>query len=160
MQLLWGGYTEDIAPAGSREVLVAAARREGPEWNVRWNLAYGDNNWTWRTRDIELESVLVEGMQTAIDEIALANAITASEQGIWQRELIIGGLDAAADYQRCLSYLQGIGVVDHVAVTGAAPGRVNFRLTLNASPQYLEQDLASGGVLQAGAIENHYDLLP
>ena len=42
VQLLWGGYTEELDPDGQADnVLVIAARREGREWSTRQILAYG-----------------------------------------------------------------------------------------------------------------------
>jgi hypothetical protein len=115
LQLLWGGYTEELAAAGNAGVLIAAARREGPEWSVRMNLGY---------------------------------------QGRHQ------AFHGPADYRRCLSYLQGISVVDQVSVVSARPGTVTFRLGLTALPDYLEQSLASGGILARVEPDGGYELIP
>jgi hypothetical protein len=159
-QLLWGGYTEDVVKPGQPDVLVAAARREGPEWNVRFNLAYGDRNWTWRYRDIELQTALVEGLQTAIDEIAMVNSIAASDQGIWVQEITVAGLYSANDYSRCLAYLEGLSVVDRVSVLGAGPGKIHFKLDLNALPEYLDHALLEGSTLESADFDGNYTLLP
>lgn len=146
-QLLWGGYTEDL-PADPREgVMIAAARREGVEWSVRINLGYQGRNQAWRLNDIELQAALTEGLQQAIDQLAALDTIAASDLGTWTQELIVSGLDGPDDYRRCLGYLQGISIVDEVAVVAAHPGSVTFRLALSALPDYLDRSLAGGGVL-------------
>lgn len=147
-QILWGGYTEDLAAADGDGVMIAAARREGPVWGVRINLAYQGQDWTWRLEDLDLQAALDEGMQQGIDQIAALNTIAAADLGSWQQELTVRGLGGAADYRRCLNYLEGISVVDDVSVVATQPGAVTFRLALNALPRYLEQTIMSGGVLK------------
>lgn len=148
VQLLWGGYTEDLAELGIDAVMVAAARREGPEWSVRINLGYGGQNWTWRNRDVDLQLVLSEGVQQAADLVAEANTISAADQGRWIHELTVRGIAGADDYSRCLAYLKTLSVVDQVRVISAGGGLVRFSLELNASPQYLEDALSSGRMLE------------
>lgn len=147
-QILWGGYTEDLAGPGGEGVLIAAARREGPEWGVRINVGFRGQHWSWRQSDIDLSAALTEGMQQVVDQVAAVQTIAASDLGIWQQELTVRGLSGADHYRRCLSYLQGISLVDRVEVVKAQPGAVTFRLGLSAVPSYLEAILDSGQVLQ------------
>jgi hypothetical protein len=163
-QILWGGYTEDLAAPGGQGVLIAAARREGQEWGVRINLGFRGQNWSWRQNDIDLAAVLAEGMQQAVDQVAAAQTIVAGDLGTWQQDMTVRGLAGADDYRRCLAYLQGISLVDNVTVLSARPGMVSFRLVLNAVPSYLEEILErsevlqraeeGGGWLLAGALPN------
>lgn len=159
-QLLWGGYTEDLGAGQRGGVMIAAVRREGPEWSVRNNVSYNGEDWTWRVQDIDLQSALTQSMQQAIDRIAAANTIAASELGIWGYELTIGGLRNAHDYQRCLAYLQGLSVVNHVAVISAGQGNVVFKLELSAVPQYLEEALGTGKFMELNEDDGKYFLLP
>jgi hypothetical protein len=156
VQLLWGGYTEDLVQLGANAVMVAAARREGPEWSVRINLGYEGQNWTWRNRDVDLQLVLSESMQQAVDRVAQANTIIAADQGRWPHELTVTGIAAANDYARCLAYLQNLSVVEQVRVARASAGRVRFKLELNALPQYLDQALSSGSMLEFIDSEDAY----
>jgi len=157
-QLLWGGYTEDLAELGSSAVMVAAARREGPEWNVRINLAYGAESWTWRNRDVDLQWVLADSIQQAADNIAQAHTIAAADQGRQVSELTIGGIGGAADYARCLAYLQNLTVVERVSVVFAQAGLIRFSLELNALPLYLENVLSTSNTLEFVEAENRYVL--
>ena len=159
-QILWGGYTEDFAASRGEGVLIAAARREGPEWGVRLNLGYQGEHWNWRLNDIDLQAALNEGLQQAVDQIAAVNTIAAADLGSWQQELTVTGLRGAGDYLRCLNYLQNISVVQEVAVVAARPGAVTFRLALSALPQYLEESLATEGVFEQIDAESGWSLVP
>jgi hypothetical protein len=157
-QLLWGGYTEDLDSGQGSGAMIAAVRREGPQWSVRSNLTYHSQNWTWRLQDIELQAVLTESMQQAIDLIAAANTIAAADLGSWMYELTIAGLADADDYGRCLGYLQQLSVVKHVSVVSARRGSATFRLQLNALPQYLEAVMLGGQFLGFDEAEHKYFL--
>jgi hypothetical protein len=159
-QLLWGGYTEDLGDPGAVNVLLIAARREGPEWNVRMNLDYMELANSWRERDIEIQNALLQGVETAIDQIAALNSIAAVDQGHWSFAITVSGLKAAGDYDRCLSYLQDLSLVDRVRVSSASAGKVHFDLSLNAVPEYLLRTLASDGVLGVSPDQGEYFLLP
>lgn len=159
VQLLWGGYTESPSSAGtSGEVLVIAARREGPEWNARMILEYGDEHRSWRSRDIDLTQALTEAMHQVVDEIAAAQAIAPSDQGNWVHQITVSGLTSQDDYARCLSYLESLSVVDEVAIEGADPAVVRMSLTLNAAPQHFEQAVAEDRVLEYADTSGQYVL--
>jgi hypothetical protein len=159
MQLLWGGYTEDLASLNGVGVLILAARREGFEWMVRTNLGFGGENRAWRNRNLDLETALVDGMHQAIDQVALLSAIQASDLGTWQYQLTIGGLRNASDYQVCLAYLQAIGIVDSVSVVSARPETVTFELQLSALPRHLEESFEADAVLQPGENGAQFDFV-
>jgi hypothetical protein len=137
-QLLWGGYTEEITGMDGA-VIIAAARREGTEWSIRINLDYGHRNWAWRHHDVDLQRALSDGMHEAVNLVAAANTIAATDQGKWLHELTVTGIGAAADYRRCLGYLQNLSVVDRVSIKSASKGMVRFSLELNALPFYLNE---------------------
>ena len=140
-QLLWGGYTEDLDSSGDANTLLIAARREGPEWNVRMNLQYSGVDSFWRNRAIDIEDALVEGLDRAIGDISAANSIAPADQGHWSYEITINGLTAEDDYIHCLSYLQNQSLVDQVTVSRAGAGWVRFVLSLNALPEYFIRSL-------------------
>jgi len=159
MSLVWGGFTDYLVERGAPEdgVAIVAARREGPQWGVRWNLASGDQTWTWQTSDIDLQNAMAEGIQQMADDIAAANTIAASDQGVWSVDIDIGGLNDAGAYTTCLNYLQNLSLVNDVEVLGANPGRVQFRLQLNASADHLAETFRQGLVLVPAAALSGYD---
>lgn len=149
MSLVWGGFTDYLVERGAPAdgVAIIAARREGPQWTVRWNLASSGQNWSWQNTDIELMYALALGIHQVADQIAAANTIAASDQGIWTIDISIGEINGADDYIRCLEYLQGLSLVNAVEILGADPGRVYFRLQLNASAEHLSEAFEQGSVL-------------
>lgn len=159
-QLLWGGYTEDLGVARDQGAMIVAARREGVEWNVRGNLTYQGETWSWRLQDIELQAALTESVQQAADLVAAANTIAATDLGTWRYDLTVQGLGNSEEYRRCLGYLQQLGVVNHVTVVSARAGEVRFRLELSALPGYLEESLLEGQVIGFDEDERSYYLLP
>ena len=116
MRLVWGGFTDYLVERGAPEdgVAIIAARREGPQWVVRWNLASGGQNWSWQSSDFELMFALAEGMHQMADQIAMNNAIAASEQGVLDMDLTIGGIKSASAYADCLDYLQNLSLVNQL----------------------------------------------
>ena len=165
VQLLWGGYAEGLGkePAeagGPTETLVVAALHDGPEWNVRMNLDYEGLRWSERFRGVDLETVLGQGLNLAIDQIVAASSIAATESGDWQVDITVTDLSNADDYARCLTYLQELSVVEIVLVKSASAGRVSLSLALNAAPEYLQQYLSSGKTLTPSAVEGEYQLSP
>lgn len=159
-QLLWGGYTEDLQVGRGSGAMISAARREGPVWNVRSNLTYRDQSTTWRVQNIDLQAAMADSMQLAVDRVAEANTIAATDLGTWMHPLEVAGLGSAADYSRCLGYLQQLNVVDGVSIESARAGSVIFMLELNALPEYLDDALRDGQVLAADEEGRGYYLLP
>jgi len=157
VQLLWGGYTDELT-GGNGAVLIAAARREGANWSVRLNLDYGGQNWAWRHSDVDLQRVLGDSMQEAVDLVVAANTIVASDQGQWLQELTVSGVGGARDYRECLDYLQKLSVVERVSVKSASRGLVEFSLELNAAPMYLKEALASGRMLEYAEADSRWVL--
>ena len=164
MRLVWGGFTDYLVERGAPAdgVVIVAARREGPMWTLRWNLASGERNWNWRTNDQELMFALAEGVHQMIDHVAAINTIAASEQGSRTIDISVGALNKARDYAVCLEYLQSLSLVTAVEVLGANPGQVHFRLLLNASPEHLSEALNRGSVLLPLSTESEieYEFLP
>jgi hypothetical protein len=159
MRLVWGGFTDYLVERGAPAdgVAIIAARREGPEWSLRWNLASGEQNWSWRNNDQDLMFALAAGIHQMTDELAASNTIAASEQGLSTVEMTIGKLNSAADYAACLDYLQNLSLVTSVEILGANPGQVHFRLQLNATSEHLTEALNRGTVLLPSRTGSEYD---
>ncbi|MGD9265767.1 MAG: DUF2066 domain-containing protein [Lysobacterales bacterium] len=159
MRLVWGGFTDYLVERGAPAdgVAIVAARRDGPLWSLRWNVADNDRRWSWHDSDRELRFALTRGVHRLADEIAAANSIAASQQGRSSTDITVGGLRGAEDYATCLAYLEGLSVVTGVNILGAGPGHVRFRLQLNAAVEYLDAALRNGTVLLPSGAETAYD---
>ncbi len=159
MRLVWGGYTDYLVEKGAPPdgVMIVSAMREGPEWRLRWNLGVGDQLWSWRNSDQELMFALAEGIHKTTDFVASINTIEVSEQGISSVDVTVRELRDAIDYAHCLEYLQDQSIVTRVEILGADPGRVHFRLQLNASSEYLISALDRGSVLLPSDHQEGYE---
>jgi len=159
MRLVWGGFTDYLVERGAPQdgVAIIAAARVGPQWNVRWNLASGSQSWSWQISDFDLMNALAEGAHQMADHIAAGNTIAASEQGVYTIDMTVGGLNNARSYAHCLGYLQNLSLVNAVEILGADPGRVHFRLQLNASQEHLSEALRLGTVLLPARAGRGYD---
>jgi hypothetical protein len=162
LQLLWGGYTEQLVGdgTGTAGAAIVAARREGAEWNVRWTYADRNTSNSWRSRAPGLEEALEQGVQQLADLVATINAIGPAGQGRFQAELILTGLAGSDDYARSLGYLEGLGVVDGISVTGIDPAGLRLVLDLNAAPSYLDGILRQDGLFEAGEAPGSWRLAP
>jgi hypothetical protein len=162
LQLIWGGYTEQLLTAGSSAsgVATVAGRREGPEWNLRWTLADDQTLDNWRTRATDLSIAMEDGVELLADRVAALNSLGQAGQGAWRSELLISGLGSGADYARCLAYLDGLALVDRVELLELGPGGLRFALDLNAEPAYLERSLLDDRVLEPGESPGEYRLRP
>jgi hypothetical protein len=123
------------------------------------NLDYEGLLWSERFRGIDLETVLEQGLNLAIDQIVAASSIDATELGEWQVDISVTQLVNADDYARCLAYLKSLSVVENVRVKSASAGRVSLSLSLNAAPEYLLQYISSGKTLAPSTVEGEYQLL-
>lgn len=164
MRLVWGGFTDYLVERGAPAdgVAIIAARREGPQWSLRWNLSSGQQHWNWQNSDQELMFALAQGIHQMTGRIAAENTIAASDQGLWTVDISIGEVNSAEDYAGCLEYLQNLSIVTAVEIRGAEPGRVHFHLQLNASSEHLSEAFSRGTVLlpaKAGS-EYEYAYLP
>ena len=159
MRLVWGGFTDYLVERGAPAdgVAIVAARREGPQWTLRWNLASDGRHWSWRSGDQELMFALAQGIHQMTDQLAASNTIAASEVGLRTVDVTIGKLKGATDYAVCLEYLQKLSLVTAVEILGADPGRVHFRLQLNAPSEHLSEAFDRGSVLLPARAGSEYD---
>ncbi len=161
VQLLWGGYTDQLVRPGanSQGVAIIAARRERGLWNVRWT--YGDETSTssWRSNDADLQAALDAGINELVDRVSSMNAIAASAQGEFSTELLLTDLRNSEDYARSLAYLEGLSLVDRVQVLGIGPAGLRLQLALNAEPSYLEDVFLQDGVIASDPLTGSYRLV-
>ncbi|MEE4172976.1 MAG: DUF2066 domain-containing protein [Xanthomonadales bacterium] len=151
VQLLWGGYTDQLVGPGSNSqgVAIIAARREGGLWDLRWTYGDATHSNSWRSRAPDLQTALDDGMNELVDLVASLNAIAPSGQGVFSTELLLVDLRGSADYARSLAYLESLGLVEGVEVLSIGPAGLRLKLDLNAEPSYLQGVFRQDGVLEA-----------
>lgn len=149
LQLLWGGFTEQLLLSHPESrPLIAAARRDGGAWQVRMSTDINGRAWSQSFSGVDLGTLLEQGLQQAIDEMAAAARIAPDEQGQWSHALTVTGLADGSAYLALLAYLESVSVVDRVDVRSAQAGQVALELQLNAAPDILGRVLAADGRLQ------------
>lgn len=162
LQLLWGGFTEQLpaSQGASGGVVVVAARRLAPDWQLRWTYDNGLETVSWRTRDRDLSLALADGLHGLTDLVAARDSIRGGPEGAWEAQIVVSGLGVPGAYARCLEYLENLSLVDQLRVQNARAGAVGFRRSLNAEPRYLLEVLRRDGVLEPGNTPEDYRLLP
>ena len=146
-QLLWGGYTEDLANPRGTGVLILAAQRRGAEWSVRANLGFAGEHTSLRLEGFDLDGIMEEALHQAIDRIAASRAIGAEGLSRSEFELTVEGVNSAREFQELLAYLQGLSIVNRVDVLAARPTGLTFLLRLDALPDYLLDVFDQDGVI-------------
>lgn len=144
---LWGGFEEDILAASRRyqseAVLVGRAYRLlSTQWEVRWGLFLAGTSWDWSSRGDAIEPLLREGIHQAAGHMvdrSLAASRTPATEGV---ELVVGGINALADYANVLSYLQTLEVIETVRVEKLQGDRVWFLLRPGGSASAIRDLLA------------------
>lgn len=109
--------------------------------------------------DRDLALALTEGIHRLTDEVAAAQSIGPAGLGEWRTELLVAGLGSAADYARCLAYLQELGVVDRVDLLSLRGREARFALALNADPTYLQASIGRDGLLAFDETADLYRLV-
>ena len=160
VQLLWGGYTEQLLGTQTPAVAIVTARREGPDWRLRWTYEDSSTATGWRMQERDLQRGLMEGINRLADEVAAANTIGPGGAGVQRVALSVTGLNSGEDFARVLAYLESLSLVDAVRVRDARPATLSFELNLNAAPRFLEDALQRDGRLIPGEGRMAYRLRP
>ncbi len=152
LQEIWGGFTEtplaESRAKGFDGVLLASANHRNGEWNLRWNMAIPDREWTWSIRNADLHEALTEGVHEAANRISINAAIQPMDQGQWLEPLEVVGIHSNRDYLRCLEYLQGLNLVKQVRVVSVKDAKMRFLLELSAAPEHLHQSIERGSFFE------------
>lgn len=152
---------------GRRETIAQIAHRYGVKttwvgriaqqedtWIGQWHLLIGDKQWSWQTEASSLDTLLIQGLDEAIDKVVKrttidepignANSVqTTTETFI----LTIYALPNLNDYAKVRDYLQGVEVVSRLRVQKVQPGQATFSITVQGGKTALSQALSLGHLL-------------
>ena len=150
---VWGGYSEPMAAASARyepdRLLLAAARRDGDGWQVRWQLTGGRALISARSRALELRQALRNGLVSVVDRLAAADAVRPPANGAGQVRLMVDTPNSVQGYARVLRYLDSLSQLDTWRLARADSHTLAFDLTLNADRVWLRRAFGYGDVLEA-----------
>lgn len=137
--------------AGSRRVLVGRVTQKGTQWSGSWNLfSDGKLQDKWQGTAANRDEALAFGIDQLANAYAARYALrggAASATGAARIDVVVSGVESAADYARVARYLDGINGVATVELQELAHSRAVFGLGLQGDRVNLQQSIALGSVL-------------
>ncbi|MEW8264057.1 MAG: DUF2066 domain-containing protein [Candidatus Thiodiazotropha taylori] len=150
---LWGGFEENIRRASDRYlpdvILVGRLSYRGQgSWRGEWILYLPDKINRWQSYAETRAGVAKEGMEQAVDALALRFAPQQVSQGISSLRLRVHGLTQLADYALVQDYLRSLAMIDNVDLLAADPEQVSFLLRVHGGRDALVRGIQLGSVLE------------
>jgi hypothetical protein len=142
---VWGDFSEPVVRGSARyqadAVLVGRARLfpQGMP-DVRWTLLAGGERAEWR-------GGVADGPQGLADRLA-QRLTTGTAAGPTRTRLVVSGIASFEDYGRVLAHLEGLDVVESLAVARADGEQVDFELGLRGGTERLVDALALRRLLE------------
>jgi hypothetical protein len=131
---------ETAAQYGAKAALLGRLRRDGAGYSAQWILASSEGG-------ADSVGPIEEGIHLAADTFARSYAASGSALANVQVEVSgLGNLDA---YAQTLNYLEGLTLVQNVAVEEVAGDTMRFRLTVRGDAGTLQRAIALGDRLAA-----------
>ena len=144
-----GGFLDSAVPSarryGAGMIAMLDLRRSDEGWLGRWFWRLEDRDDGRQLQAETAEEILAAGLEYILSALAERFAVTAGVTESGQRRVRITGVADEVQYVEILRYLEGLGAVADVRVTGARGREVELELNLS-SPGF-EDALAIGGVL-------------
>jgi hypothetical protein len=150
---LWGGFEENIRRASERYlpdvILIGRISNRGRgSWRGEWILYLPDKINRWQTYAETKTAVAKEGMEQAVDALALRFAPQQVSQGISSLRLRVHGLTRLADYALVQDYLRSLAMIDNVDLLSADSEMVSFLLRVHGGRDALVRGIQLGAVLE------------
>jgi uncharacterized protein len=155
---LWGGFEEDIRSASDRYlpdvILVGRLSNLGRGgWRGEWLLYLPDKVNRWQTLASTREALASEGLQQAIDALALRYAPQQVSQGTMHLKLQVYGVSRLADYALIQDYLRTLAMIEQVDLLSADAEKIDFLLRVNGNRESLVRGIQLGAVLEPVVIQ-------
>ena len=151
---LWVETEERVRAASARYepggILIGRLDR-GPLWEARWSLLLPRAAQRWTSGADELDLVVDEGVQEAVD--MLASHYTSAPPGTEAAAIAVSvsGVHDFDAYLRTVRYLESLGEVESVGVLAVVSGRVRLGLKLRTGVAGLRELVAMGSTLAEDA---------
>ena len=140
---IWGGFNDPILEAsqryGANSVLVGRIRPESMQEN-RWSWYFADDRREWFGEPDETVQMLA-------DTLAERFAIAGDAQ-LHTVELTISGIDSVAAYGAVQSFMEGLDVIENLAVDEVRGDSIHYRLRAHGGVERLRQALAANRRLE------------
>ncbi len=118
------------------------------KWLGSWLFLFDGHSYRFDGNALDLDTYLASAIDQAAELMAAKYAIAPvkiAEGGVLMR---VTGVQSFEDYARLVTYLQGLGAIQHADLMGIEGGEVILRLTAEGQLQQLQQTLLRGGRLQ------------
>jgi hypothetical protein len=150
---LWGGFEENIRYASTRYqpdvILVGRMTQQGSDsWRGEWMLHLPDKVNRWQTRANSKFALADEGLNQAVDALALRYAPQQAGQGESEIRIRVHGLSRLEDYVLVKEYLQSLSMIEQLDLLSADTEKVNFKVRIHGSREALERGIQLGAVLE------------
>ncbi|MET0026979.1 MAG: DUF2066 domain-containing protein [Candidatus Thiodiazotropha sp.] len=155
---LWGAFEEDIRSASDRYlpdvILVGRLSNLGRGgWRGEWILYLPDKVNRWQTQASNRDALAAEGLQQAIDALALRFAPQQVSQGVTHLKLRVYGVSRLADYALVQDYLRTLAMIEQVDLLSADAEKIDFLLRVNGNRESLIRGIQLGAVLEPVVIQ-------
>lgn len=150
---LWGGFEENIRRASDRYIpdvtLVGRlSRRGGNSWRGEWILYLPDKINRWQSHANSKQLLAREGLEQAVDALALRFAPQQVSQGVSNLRLRVHGLSQLTDYVLVQDYLRSLAMIENLDVLSAGEEKVSFLLRVHGGRDALVRGIQLGAVLE------------
>jgi hypothetical protein len=150
---LWGGFEDNIRYASARYqpdvILVGRMTQQGSSsWRGEWLLYLPDKVNRWQSSANGKFALAGEGLNQAVDTLALRYAPQQAGQGEREIRIRVHGLSRLEDYVLVKEYLQSLSMIEQLDLLSADTEKVNFKVRIHGSREALERGIQLGAVLE------------
>ena len=164
---VWAGFPDKILQASDRyradTVLLARIYQVNAiEWEARWRLFIDGAPHDWVLRNEALDTLLIQGLNQAVDVVATRFSQTASEVSEAVIDVVVNDIRTLGDYARTLAYLQSLDGVSRVDVNGVSSNQILFSLAIRGGTASFTQVIGLGRTLAPAdaSADMQFRLLP
>jgi hypothetical protein len=150
---LWGGFEANIRRASERYqpdvILVGRMTRQGAgSWRGEWLLYLPDKVNRWQTNANNRTVLASDGLNQAVDTLALRYAPQQIAQGETEIRIRVHGLTRLEDYALVKDYLLSLAMIEQLDLLSADSEKVNFKVRIHGNMEALERGIQLGSVLE------------
>lgn len=140
---IWGGFDEQLLTASRRysaSSILVGRIRPGDVAGNRWSWYFGAEPRQWIG---EPEEVIARLADALASQFAIAGG-----QALDTFVLTISGIDSVAAFGAVQNYMQGIDMVDELAIDGVQGDSIRYRVSCHGGQERLRRTLEFGGLLE------------
>ncbi|MCW9057099.1 MAG: DUF2066 domain-containing protein, partial [Gammaproteobacteria bacterium] len=143
----WGPVMEASQRYSVDAVALCRMNWDGASWQVDWSLMLDKKSESWRVRAPDIESLMVNGIDFAADQVASRFAIvdTMSEGEL---ALLVNGISDVSIYAKVMHYLSSIASIKQVFPSEIEQSQFRFHIDMSGEKEDLQRVIGLGKVLK------------